>query len=75
MKINVEKMSSALKSIRKNAGLNQKDLAEKMNITRQRVSEIEKLNNGDITLKTLLEYLSYLGQKVSFTFTDRKDEK
>lgn len=71
----IEKMSSALKTIRKKAGLNQKDLAEKMNISQQRVSEIEKLNNGNITLKTLLEYLSYLGQKVSFTFTDRKRKK
>ena len=56
-----------MKSLRVEKGLNQTELADIMNVTRQSVSKIEK-NPLNANVKTLMKYADALGCKVSDFF-------
>lgn len=61
---NIEMLGLKLQKIRKETGLNQKELAKKLNVSQQRISDIE--NSGNVTVKSLIEYLDSLGYKIDF---------
>jgi DNA-binding XRE family transcriptional regulator len=71
---NIELLGLQLQELRNKTGINQKELAEKLHITQQRISEIEKLKNGNITLKTLLQYTEKLGYNIHFTLEKISNE-
>ena len=71
---NIELLGLQLQELRKKNGINQRELAEKLQISQQRISEIEKLNNGNITLKTLLQYTKKLGYDIRFQLEKISDK-
>ena len=71
---NIELLGLQLQELRKKNGINQRELAEKLQISQQRISAIEKLNNGNITLKTLLQYTKKLGYDIRFQLEKISDK-
>ncbi len=57
--ISIEKLPERLKDIRKSLGLTQKQLARRLNVSRQEITKIEK-NKNSSSLKTLAKIASAL---------------
>ncbi|WP_396213865.1 helix-turn-helix domain-containing protein [Gemmatimonas sp.] len=57
---NIEQLQAYLQALRKTQGLTQQDLADRLGVSRPRVSKIER-SPGDVTLGNLLPVLTALG--------------
>ena len=63
------RVGDSIKSIRKKAGLTQKGLADRLGISQQIVSRVER-GQGNITLLTLKEIAAALGCKADIRLTE-----
>lgn len=55
-----------LSMLRKSKGLSQKDLSKVSGLSVQCISDIESVNSGNPTLRSLIKYLECLGYEISF---------
>lgn len=55
-----------LSSMRKSRGISQKDLSKISGLSVQCISDIESINNGNPTLRSLIKYLDCLGYEITF---------
>lgn len=56
-----------LQKLRKELGMTQTDLAEKIGVSQKRISQMEKGDIGSVSLKTLHKYLAALGADLTVT--------
>lgn len=59
-----------LSMLRKSKGLSQKDLSKISGLSVQCISDIESVNSGNPTLRSLIKYLECLGYEISFKKKD-----
>lgn len=59
-----------LSMLRKSKGLSQKDLSKVSGLSVQCISDIESVNSGNPTLRSLIKYLECLGYEISFKKKD-----
>ena len=57
-----------LAALRESSGLRQADLAKKMDVSQQFISQIETAEEKNLTLETLLKIAHSLGRRVEITF-------
>ncbi|WP_237232670.1 helix-turn-helix domain-containing protein [Rothia nasisuis] len=56
-----------LQELRKDLGLTQTDLAEKIGVSQKRISQLEKGDIESVSIKTLRKYLAALGADLTVT--------
>lgn len=59
-----EQLQAQLRALRETRGLTQQELADRLGVTRSRVSKIER-SPGDVTLANLLPVLTALGVQLT----------
>lgn len=59
-----------LSGLRKSRGLTQKDVSKATGLSVQCISDIESLNDGNPTLRSLVKYLECFGYEISFKKKD-----
>jgi DNA-binding XRE family transcriptional regulator len=64
------KLSEVLKQLRKEAGISQEDLAQKLHTQKTAISRLEN-HSEDILLSTLFKIAHALGKKVDINFIDQ----
>lgn len=69
-----EELGEVLKSLRRNRGLTQQVLAERMGLNRSRVAQIEGSEGLSLSLETLVRYAGALGYRVTLGFADEAGE-
>ena len=61
-------IATRLAQLRHQAGITQKEMADKLGVTQSAISQLEAGNDDSITLKQVKEYASLTGDKISMFF-------
>ena len=65
-----EEIGAALRAVREAKGLSQREVAERMGVTRPRVSQIESVEGTALALEVLSRYAHAVGCRLDITLKD-----
>ncbi len=65
-----EEIGAALRTVREAKGLSQREVAERMGVTRPRVSQIESVEGTALALEVLSRYARAVGCRLDITLKD-----
>jgi transcriptional regulator with XRE-family HTH domain len=65
-----EEIGAALRAVRENRGLSQREVAERMGVTRARVSQIESVEGTNLALEVLSRYAQAVGCQLDIALRD-----
>ncbi len=65
-----EEIGAALRAVREAKGLSQREVAERMGVTRPRVSQIESVEGAALALEVLSRYAQALGCRLDIALKD-----